>query len=386
MYALLFMAWKKASMKVQRRTLGWPRSLGCLVAAVAMSVSIAAPAAARSTSSSHPECTVHVLNVRLADPGPAAYQLWGTLCLRHGSAPRTVQVLQPGGTYNHTYWDSTYHNGIYSYVNAATRAGYATFDFDRIGTGNSTIPPYTVMSLEGEAVALHDVVTALRSGAVGSHPFSHVITVGHSFSSAVGATEAARYDDVDGFIDTGLVHAASQTALSFLATANHDANLDPKFAGRNGLDGYITTVPGVRGFYHSPTTSNADIIALDEANKDIHSSVEGPQIVAFALPPTPADAITQQVTAPVLVMIGSDDPFFCTPDTIDCSSTKNLRAYEARYWHASGANVTFILLPGVGHSIHLSTAEPLAAAIMLAWSSCIARPRDSRPLPQKSCD
>jgi pimeloyl-ACP methyl ester carboxylesterase len=361
-------------MKVQRRVLGWRRSFGCLVAAVAMPVSIATPAAARSTSGFHPECTVHVLNVRLADPGPAAYQLWGKLCRRHGSAPRTVQVLQPGGTYNHTYWDSSYHGGVYSYVNAATAAGYATFDFDRIGTGNSTIPPYNVMSLEGEAVALHDVVTALRSGAVGSRSFSHVITVGHSFSSAVGATEAARYGDVDGFIDTGLVHAASNTALSFLATANHEANLDPKFAGRSGLDGYITTVPGVRGFYHSPKTSNADIIALDEANKDIHSSVEGPQIVAFVLPPTPAEAITQQVTVPVLVMIGGDDPFFCGAGVIDCPSAEKVRAYEAPYWHASGANVTFTVLPGVGHSIHLSTAEPLAAAIMLAWSSRIARP------------
>jgi pimeloyl-ACP methyl ester carboxylesterase len=142
----------------------------------------------------------------------------------------------------------------------------------------------------------------------------------------------------------------------------------------------------VRGFYHSPKTSNADIIALDEANKDIHSSVEGPQIVAFVLPPTPAEAITQQVIVPVLVMIGGDDPFFCGVDVIDCSSAEKVRAYEAPYWHASGANVTFTVLPGVGHSIHLSTAEPLAAAIMLAWSSRIARPRDSRPLPQESRD
>lgn len=171
------------------------------------------------------------------------------------------------------------------------------------------------MSLEGEAVSLHDVVTALRSGTVGSRSFSRVIAV-----------------------VTGLVHAASETALSFLPAANHEANLDPKFAGGSGLDGYFTTVPGVRGFYHSPTTSNADIIALDEVNKEIHSSVEFPQIVAFALPPTPADATTRQITTPVLVMIGGDDLFFCTPDTIDCSRTKNVRAYEARYWHTSGAN------------------------------------------------
>lgn len=359
-------------MNVQRRLAGWSGPLGCLAAAVMMSASIT-PAAAQSANGVRPECTVHVLNVRLADPGPAAFHLWGKLCQRRGSAPRTVQVLQPGGTYNHTYWDSSYRGGIYSYVNAATAAGYATFTFDRIGTGNSTIPPYAAMSLEGEAVALHDVVTALRSGAVGSRPFSRVITVGHSFSSGVGAVEAARYDDVDGYIHTGHAHIVTGTALDFLATANHEANLDPKFAGR-GLDGYITTIPGTRGFYHSPRTSNADIIALDEANKDIHSSVEGQDIIDFTLPPTPADAITRQVTAPVLLMFGGEDTFFCGAGAFDCSNVEGIRAYEAPYWHANAANVTFAVLPGVGHSIHLSTAEPVAAIIMLAWSWRIARP------------
>ena len=356
---------------------GWFRPLACLMAIMAMSTTmsttIATPAAARPAGLLRPACTEHLLNVRLADPGPAVYQLWGKLCQRRGTAPRTVQILQPGGTYNHTYWDSTYRGGIYSYVNAATGAGYATFTFDRIGTGKSTIPSYETMSLAGEAVALHDVVTALRSGAVSQQPFAHIITVGHSFSSGVGAVEAARYGDVDGYIHTGMAFTVTATALEFLATANHEANLDPKFAGR-GLDGYITTVPGVRGFYHSPRTSNAEIIALDEADKDIHASVEGPQIVAFALPPTPAQAVTRQVTAPVLSMIGGDDPFFCGAGALDCSRTANLRAFEAPYWHADAANVTFVVLPAVGHSIHLSTAEPVAAAIMLAWSWRIARP------------
>lgn len=360
-------------MKVQRRLAGWSGSLGCLAAAVVLSISITAPAAAQSINSVRPQCTVHVLNVRLADPGPAAFHLWGKLCQRRGATPRTVQVLQPGGTYNHTYWDSTYRGGIYSYVNAATAAGYATFTFDRIGTGNSTIPPYATMSIEREAVALHDVVTALRSGGVRARPFSHVITVGHSFSSAVGAVEAARYDDVDGYIHTGHAHIVSGTALDFLATATIDANLDPKFAGR-GLDGYITTRPGTRGFYHSPKTSNADIIALDEATKDIHSSVEGPQILAFTLPPTPADAITRQVTTPTLLMFGGEDGFFCGAGVFDCDNLAAIRAYEAPYWYANGANVTFAVVPGAGHSFQLSTAEPVAAIIMLAWSWRIARP------------
>jgi len=353
-------------MNIRSRIITWSSALGFLVAALVMT---ATPAVARPAPTFRPDCAVHVLNVRLADPGPAVYQLWGQLCQRRGASPRTVQVLQPGGTYNHTYWDSSYRDGILSYVNAATAAGYATFNFDRIGTGNSTIPPYQVMSIEGEAVALHDIVTALRAGFVGSRAFAHVISVGHSFSSAVGAVEAARYADVDGFIDTGLIHAMSDAAAVFLPTANYQANLDPKFAGRVP-DGYLTTIPGERGFYHSPRTSNADIIALDEVDKDIHSGVEGPQIIAFALS-SPADAITREVTVPVLDMVGGDDNLLCGAGAVDCSSVRNIRAYEAPYWYASAANVTFALLPGVGHSIQLSLAEPVAAAIMLAWTARI---------------
>ena len=41
-------------------------------------------------------------------------------------------------------------------------------------------PPSADIDLNAGAVALHDAVTALRSGAVDSHAFQHVIMVGHS--------------------------------------------------------------------------------------------------------------------------------------------------------------------------------------------------------------
>jgi pimeloyl-ACP methyl ester carboxylesterase len=58
-------------------------------------------------------------------------------------------------------------------------------------------------------VALHDAVTALRSGAVAGHAFPHVIMVGHSVGSAETWLEAARYHDVDALIVTGSLHAIS---------------------------------------------------------------------------------------------------------------------------------------------------------------------------------
>ncbi|MBX7267733.1 hypothetical protein KIF24_17915 [Micromonospora sp. Llam7] len=349
------------------------KAASCVLVGVLMAVAGGVQAGAQSPVGLRPVCTVHVLNVRLADPGPAAYRLWGKLCQRPGAKPKAVQVLQPGGTYNHLYWENPYRGGIYSYEVAATLAGYATFTFDRIGTGNSTFPPATELSIAGEAVALHDVVTALRAGAVGGRAFRHVITVGHSFSSMVSAAEAARYDDVDGHIHTGVVHAVADAAFAFGASAHHAASEDPKFAGRD-LDGYQTTVPGVRGAFHSSATSNAEIVAMDEANKDVHATHEGPEAFEFLQPATPADAITRQVKAPVLLLLGGDDFTFCGAGGVDCSSPARVRAHEAKFWYRDGARVTFAVVPGVGHSIHLSTAAPRAAAIMLGWSYRIARP------------
>ncbi|MDN3358988.1 alpha/beta hydrolase [Actinomadura sp. DC4] len=344
-------------------------SVLCAALLAAGATFAAAPAHAESRPGTH--CAAHTLDVRLADDGPRAYRMWGELCHRGRTAPATVQLLIPGGGYNSTYWDFPYRKRVYSYVRAATAAGYATFDVDRVGSGRSTHPPYTDMTIAGEATSMHDVVTALRSGAVGGHAFRHVIEAGHSFGSAVGVTEAARYHDVDGFISLGGVHAVSDAAQDIFDSL-HDANLDPKFAGL-GYDGYQTTVPGTRGhLYHDTRTSTPAMIALDERLKDVSSSTGGPEIVAYSLPATPGDAISRRLTMPALVLVGGSDLIFCGAGAIDCTSTASLRRAEAPYWPAG--HVRFGVIPKTGHSLQESTTEPVTAAVMLAWARTVARP------------
>jgi hypothetical protein len=167
-----------------------------LTAGVAVLAAVPA-AGARAAALPAPTCSSYNLPVRIADPGPADQTLWGQLCYRGDREPGTVQLLVHGATYNHLYWNFPYGNGYYSYVGAATAAGYATFDIDRIGAGNSSHPPSASLDLNAGAVALHDAVTALRSGAVDGHAFRHVIAVGHSIGSVEIWLEAARYRDVD---------------------------------------------------------------------------------------------------------------------------------------------------------------------------------------------
>ncbi len=215
-------------------------------------------------------CSDYTLPVRIADPGPADQAMWGQLCYRGGREPATVQLLVHGATYNHLYWNFPYGDGYYSYVDAATAAGYATFDIDRIGAGNSSHPPSAGLTVYAAAVALHDAVTALRTGAVDGHPFQRVIIVGHS----LGSTEA--------WIEAGPLPRRGRASSSPAPCTRsappgsapwkptvYPAADDPKFAG-SGLDpGYLTTLPGTReSLFYDPATANPAVVAADEANKD----------------------------------------------------------------------------------------------------------------------
>jgi hypothetical protein len=83
-------------------------------------------------------CSAYTLPVHIADPGPADQTMWGQLCYPGTARPKTVQLLVHGAFYNHPYWDFPVGNGYYSYVDAALAAGYATFNVDRVGAGQSS--------------------------------------------------------------------------------------------------------------------------------------------------------------------------------------------------------------------------------------------------------
>jgi pimeloyl-ACP methyl ester carboxylesterase len=333
---------------------------------------VAAPAQAK-TDSFH--CSTHNLSVRLADPGPANYTLWGQLCFVGATTPHTVQLLVPGATYTHLYWDFPYASPYYSYVRAATAAHYATFNVDRISTGNSSRPPSADVTMASEAVALHDAISALRSGAVGGTPFQKVLWVGHSYGSMLGQVEIARYHDVDGYLDTGMLHSFTDAFAATVPTVVWPAGSDPKFAGL-GLDpGYFTTIPGTRGqIWYDAQTSDPNVIAQDEATKDVLSINALTEIPALLLPPSPADAVSRQIDVPVLVVVGGRDFIFCgSPGGADCSSANSVRAYESPYY-APGANVQFAVIPNTGHDLALSITTPATSAIMLAWAYTVALP------------
>jgi pimeloyl-ACP methyl ester carboxylesterase len=345
-----------------------------IVMAVAAGAFLASPVAgARASGPPALSCSVHTLPVRIADPGPASQSMWGQLCYRGNHEPGTVQLLVPGATYNHLYWNFPYGDGYYSYVDAATAAGYATFDVDRIGEGSSSHPPSTELDLTAGAVALHDAITALRSGAVGGHAFSRVIAVGHSIGSFETWIEAARYHDVNAVIVTGALHALSP-GIAAVEGALYPAADDPKFAG-SGLDsGYLTSLPGTReSIFYDPRTTNPAVVATDEANKD---TVTVPELVSatsiIGLPP--AQQPSDQITVPVLSVVGEDDALFCAGVTAyNCASAQSVRSFESPYY-SPGAHLKVVVIPDTGHDLALSTTAPVTDAVMIGWSLSVVTP------------
>src|SRR3984957_6736873 len=219
----------REGMELQMPQRRWPRACAILIALIA-TIALAPTAGAPADGLPPLTCSARTLPVALTDPGPADQTMWGQLCYRGSAEPATVQLLVHGVTSNHLYWNFPYGNGYYSYVDAATAAGYATFDIDPIGAGQSSHPPSSQLDLNAQAVALHDVVTALRSGTVDGHAFARVVLVGPSIGSYAAWLEVARYHDVDAVIATGALHALSPD-IGAVESVLYPAADDPRFAG-----------------------------------------------------------------------------------------------------------------------------------------------------------
>lgn len=342
--------------------------------AVLAAVAVLPTASAHADGLPEPTCAAYTLPVAITDPGPADQTMWGQLCYRGSREPATVQLLVHGATYNHLYWDFPYADGYYSYVDAATAAGYATFDVDRIGDGNSSHPPSTDVTLTAGAVALHDAVTALRTGAVGGHPFRQVIMVGHSLGSIEAWIEDALYHDVNAMIITGALHALTPSAPTLVGNDFYSAVDDPKFAG-SGLDpGYLTTRPGTReSLFYDPATADPAVIAVDEANKDTNTVAELDGLMSLLAEP-PTQQPSYQDTVPVLVVVGAEDNVFCAGVSVyNCASPASVRSYESQYYPPQ-AHLKVAVIPGTGHDLALSTTAPVTDAVMIGWSLVTVTP------------
>lgn len=292
-------------------------------------------------------------------PVPGSYMA-GQLCVPAGGAS-LVMVLVPGATYNSAYWNFPYDPSVYNFRLAMNGAGYATMTVDRLGTGQSSKPLSTSVTSEDQAVAVHEVIAALRGGQLGGRSFGTVIIGGHSLGSTIVIYEAATYHDVNGVLLTGVSHHPDLADLALLFATLYPAPLDPKFAG-SGLDpGYLTTEPGTRERdFDAPDRPDPGVVPTDEATKDVTSATEAPDAVAAVLLP-----LSISINVPVLLADGQYDPYFCGAGD-DCSTAASLTAGEAPYF-SPAANLQTYVLPGSGHALNFAPDTQRYQQAVLSW-------------------
>ena len=186
-------------------------------------------------------------NQRITSGGPnqvsGTFQIYSQICVANNASAasqvQTLQFLSHGGTLDHTYWDFA---AVYSYVDAAAAAGYATFSYDRLGTGLSDHPdPNQVVQAALQVEIGHILIQGLRKTRVQGKGVEKVVAVGHSAGSALTLGVVGKYPrDLDGLVFTGISASTPGVAIAQISFNLLPAPLDP--SGRFiGLDkGHLT--------------------------------------------------------------------------------------------------------------------------------------------------
>jgi pimeloyl-ACP methyl ester carboxylesterase len=328
---------------------------GCAVLAGLLVIPTSATAAA-------PKCTVVSVPVTVTLLLPMTVR--GQLCLPPSGAPKTVQLLLHGATYNRVYWDLPYKPEIFSYQRDMAMNGMATFAVDELGVGESTRPLSTLLTGVAQASAVHQLVDELRAGGVGGVRYEKVVLVGHSAGSAIAVVEAAKYHDVDGVVITGVTHLPNvPVVVGDVVFGLHPVTLDPQLAPRGGDPGYLTSKPGTREvMYHWPATLDPLAVQADEAyTKDQVSLTSLLDIISVGL----VSPVSVGIDVPVLLVNGTNDTGFCGL-VRDCSTAEALRAQEAPYF-SPAAQLSVYVLAGAGHSVALATNAPAYRKVTRDW-------------------
>lgn len=331
--------------------------------ALALSVITAlltAAAPAHAASSSGGTCQAVVLKVALSPGTRASQSLAGTLCLplTWGSGPQTVDVLSSGATYSRMYWDWPQDPSLYSYVDKTLLAGRATFAYDRLGTGASSHPLSTTLTIASDAYVLHQIISWLRG-----RGYTRIDSIGHSLGSIIAIQEAATYCDVSLLVVTGLLHTPDPGYANLTAFL-HEAALDPQFAG-DGLDpGYLTTIPGDRHVLHSAYT-DPSVLSYDEGHKDLVASTEYGTAVSSVVTLPPLN-VSDQVTVPVLAVVGEQDALLCVASVPDCTDTAAVRSAELPYYQ-SAPSLTVDMVPDTGHDLTMEPSADQSFGMINSW-------------------
>lgn len=330
---------------------------------------VAPPGVTLSTAAAMPgvRCERRVIPVKLNANGLANYDVAGELCAQGTPAGKTLQVLVSGAGYGTIYWDFPYEPDTYSYTRAALRAGYATFNFYRLGMGESDRPLGLLLNVDNQAHVLAQVIEALKR----DHQFTAVVTVGHSFGSVTSIAHAlAHPTNVDGIVLTGFAHNTNPGFVMAMRTGVDIAAIKGPFAGRIVDPTYLVSRPGTRrANFYSAETSDPVVIEVDELNRQTTAIGEVISAGKYFGPQS------KELTTHVLQVLGEDDFVVCGGD-LDCRDHGQTIAYERAFFTAAASH-EIVILDNINHDANLHRNAPATTALILDWISRTIESRSS---------
>ncbi|WP_020498870.1 alpha/beta hydrolase [Sciscionella marina] len=298
---------------------------------------------------------------------PVAYQgkagsVYGRYCTPT-EPTKAITVAIHGATYDHHYW-----SGIGSSPDIQQQlanSGQASLAIDRPGHARSTPIAPGELTSTAEADTIHQVLTAVRSGALGHQRYSDVTLLGHSLGSAISLLTQVRHPgDASRLVLTGWSDRLSPDVLVRLfLTQLHPATLDPQLRHTMHDLLALTTHPGVRYSLFGSPREAADTVSGDEKTKDWVSVSEVLDAVLGAF----STMHTHEISLPTMVINGSADQIFCTGLLQHhCTNANHLHS-DLKASFAPGTPLSTWVLPGAGHSIQLDRTAPKYVDAMLEW-------------------
>lgn len=286
--------------------------------------------------------------------------------------PGALQILIPGNSYDHTYFNGfdarPIQSNSYSWTSYALSKGYPTLSLDRLGSGKSDHPdPIDVLQAPYQWELIHDIVRQIRAGKVKeiARP-QQVVYVGHSFGAILGTQLSAQHpEDFDAMIHTGFAipkedqfALPGQLANIYLQASTYDPQRFPPDVFVPGClvatskDGRAST------FFSDKADFDPSVYETDFKLKETLSLGE-------ALTQRPLEP-SFKYDKPVFVLTGQQDAVFCGNgsrelEIPDCGSgpQSQLAAVKALYPAVPAERFDTFTQPKAGHchQLHYSGSE-----------------------------
>lgn len=284
--------------------------------------------------------------------------------------------------HNHYGWDPP--NQRFSRVQSALQSGFSVVNIDRLGTGQSTLPPSDQVTIDKVITAIHGVVEKLRDGSLTGTAHSSIVWLGSSFGAMYAWQHEGKYPgDFDGFVLNGIQHRVKVSFAQFALGGEAIISVceDPVFSQTFSDCGYLVDAIGFKGpLYYDERNAAPGMISGSNWEARLMRDVVSANLLDESLPfiglevspephEIPVDVETspsQNVSKPTLVVIGENDPIFCGgPEGFVCDEP-TIHDFEAPYY--ANAPVFDVFVPqDTGHVINLHMNGPSSMDFENQW-------------------